>query len=632
LDNASNYELVDEFSAIQASQMPEPELKGIRAADLLSMNTSVEDLADTTNETAWNRQPRPEFVSPPVSPIASPRSPGKVENFSRPVSRMNKVLPPTPTVEPPPRLSSKQAISDIPQPTSQAIDELLGLNTGPTMPDYVYSFTDDATGETSSLHQIDLAGMLRSGVGHALPLTDDDSKLASAVINSYLSELEDVPEEDETHAHQPLRSVSPSIYEEDHTPPTTTSRHWEQARRNSVLITQSSPRFFSDEIMSPTIPEFPRTLQNSPMSRNGAVKKRQDGDDGASTFENMPPSWDEDIDYCYEHAAESNCDFDWNRSSLEIPRVSVSDASEPGKTLNRGPPNVTSVLSPPSLYHLRTASSAPATPGLVPGSSQSVLTRSHDAITPLSEGATSAAVFTGQTANHNDYFKSIGPQYLGPADTNNMGHETMYDEFLVTGDDSDRQFQFFAQGGSQSVDTPPSPRDSYSPISKYNSQESMILSRAASIVRKHRSSTSTTSVPELVPSASSSRENTIRESIESLEHGALGPISDPSRPVFVPFHRQAKSLAPEISSMASLRATRSSGSIDVIDLPSPVASPTHDRTKSASAVEQDHNPQAQRGEGLPFAARKRSSSLAQRRKSRTAYSVFPAGVTASSRR
>lgn len=52
----------------------------------------------------------------------------------------------------------------------------------------------------------------------------------------------------------------------------------------------------------------PTSLSNhSQLSMDGAVEEPNTKD--------RSPSWEDDIDYCYEHAAEANCDFDWNNVS-----------------------------------------------------------------------------------------------------------------------------------------------------------------------------------------------------------------------------------------------------------------------------------------------------------------------------
>ncbi|KAF3407679.1 hypothetical protein DPV78_000738 [Talaromyces pinophilus] len=608
LDNTSNVELVEEFSVIQASQTPEPGLKGIRAQALRS-DDSFDENADDLERRQPTSPTSPLRRSPPVSP-REPKSPGRVENFSRPVSRLNKPLPPSPSITAPPRVSSRQTQSDIPEPTSLAIDELLGVNIQPGIRDYEYPSLDSASfHKVSSLDRLDLAGIFQPEPSPAMmsgqfettddPSVDDDGKTTTTFINSYLSDLEDVPEEDETReTDEPVArasrfmSISESIDEVVANEANVSSA----PAHESVIIVQDSQLSFTEEITSPTLPDFQPIIQDSPVSQASDTTRRT----SVAGLGQFPMTWEEDIDFCYEHEAVADCDFDWSRLSLDTSRTTPGTEMAPSTT------TTTNNLVP---HYLQVnASSIPTTPDLDPGSAQSILTRSHEALTPLSDGAAHAGFFNASTADH-EYPKKI--------ETDDIDNETAYESFLAVGDDPDGQFQYYTQT-SHPVDVTASPRSSYSQISKYNSQESVILSRAASIVRKHRSSTSTTSVPELTNSANSSRENTIRESIESLEHP---PLVEATRPGFS-IHRPVKSLGSELSALAKLRSAGSNGSIHVLDYPYPSSSPTHDRTKSTSALEHhDEQTLQQSTQGLPFAVRQ--SLAAQKRKSRAGYSLFP---------
>lgn len=486
------------------------------------------------------------------------------------------------------------------------MDEYLGLNSQLSMPDYPYVHSEEV-----ELPRMNGAEVFYSDA--AYQRSEDDAQLAAAVINSYLSDLEDVPEEEDqeedeqeeqkTKDNSPVEPAPPKPLPKDNAetkPLPIALPQPAPISRQSVVVVQDPKLSFSEDLMSPTLPQFRQTMHSSPLSPASDVQPvNRDGG-----FVEFSTSWDEDIDFCYEHAAEADCDFDWNRRSLDMAKSPVKDVVS---GMNK---RLTVVNSLPL--------SIPHTPELEPGSAQSILTRSHEAITPLSEGTTPSEFFPAKA-----HLK---------LQTNEIG-EPSYEEFIAVQDDSDGQFHYYPQRRSYSVDLPVSPRSSYSPISKCNSQESVMLSRAASIVRKHRSSTSTTSVPDLVPSANSSRENTTRESIESTEQATSAPVSEPPRPAFS-YHRHVKSLAPEINLFSNIAAARGNGSIDVIvDMPYPLASPVspiHDRTKSASAADHHKNMKIhQRSEGAPAASR--PISLAQKRKSRAGYSLFPTGVAASQR-
>lgn len=83
-------------------------------------------------------------------------------------------------------------------------------------------------------------------------------------------------------------------------------------------------------------------------------------------------SWEDDIDYCYEHAAEADCDYEWDRPSLDISRDCGSTTPVEHhyhrKKLSCNP----SMLAPAQLD----------IPSLSPVSLNSAITTPHEAITP----------------------------------------------------------------------------------------------------------------------------------------------------------------------------------------------------------------------------------------------------------
>jgi hypothetical protein len=625
LNNTSKDDLVTEFSAIRAGQKPVAELKGIQAEDLHFRNFSSEDLTERDDPVVIDDEVVSRGATSP-SPPRTARNARTVENFSRPVSRMQKAAT-SPSITPPPRISSRQVVSDIPEPTSQMMDEILGLNAPPTLPDFVYSTPEDVIGRTFSIDQIGLAGaFLDDDDSHAVTTADDSSNITSAsVINSYLSDLEDVPEEDETpvwHGNVEQTSLPHSLDHDGPSPAVSISNSPARQSYHKYILAKETSLSLSGPLGSPTLPRFHLSV-GEPLGLQAEEQLKR-----LSVSEDFPPSWDEDIDYCYEHAAESDCNFDWRRNSSKLARGSVTE-----QTLGNSEKLMEGNAKLPlrSLLHaLEINNSVPGTPDLDPGSAFSALTTgTHEAVTPLTAGGASVDFLSNeQQVTQGDYFKPIGPQLLQPAFGKDVVHDAIYEELIVAGEDPDDcPFSLYAPHESQSMGFPTSPRNSYSPLSKCNSEESIILSRAASIVRKHRSSASSASVPELIPS----RESTIRESLGSIEHGsfeALTPVSPISRPTSLLRHRRTKSPAAEV--MMNLRSPRSSDSIETTEIPYPLILPAHDRAKSASAVHVDTLMTAIQPCGPPFAVRMQSPpSLKERgKRSRASYSLFPLAATA----
>ncbi|KAJ5643042.1 uncharacterized protein N7484_005549 [Penicillium longicatenatum] len=576
LDQTRENDLCTEFSVIRASQRPETGLKGIRATDIHFRNFSTDDLAAYGTATTVD-EPR---QSPPGSPPPGPVSPGHVrresrayENFSRPVPRFPRSCPTTP---PPP--ATPEIPAEVAEPAPRAIDEILGLSTATTYPENIHT---------------------APSIKYRRDSADDLSARTSSMSSHY--DLEDVPEEEEAtrmwespeasigYAHSrstsqlsqpPAESYHPSTIKAPKAP-------------LSIFVAEELSRKFSEALGSPTLPQnLPDSLPATPPKDQ--VETTPPSTSGVNQFsheDELYDSWDADIDYCYEHAAESTCNFDWTRTSLEEtqrPQVTVPSPNENWS----GAPKVRH-LQPSPL-----STSALPTPDL--DSSPARSTPLHLAGTP-------------STAEYErDFIVRSSGEYFQPVSTFSSGlgkqipQETLYEEYLSNDAESDRHFPF-PQG--MISENPVSPRSSFSPISKCNSQESLMLSRAASIVRKHRSSVSTTSVPELIHSLSSSRELMPTDRLSASE--ALAAGSSISRPSSSTIHRQTKSLA-------EAHLLLQAGSSPCIGAEFPVPTTIHDRAKSTS--EMDTRPGKACEPPLPALPAKHPNRKKSRKPS---YSLFP---------
>ncbi|KAJ5812527.1 hypothetical protein N7474_008828 [Penicillium riverlandense] len=576
LDQTRENDLITEFSVIRASQRAQTDLKGIHAEDIHFRNFSSDELTAYGTATTVDAVAR----SPPGSPEVGRTSPYRGghtrresrvnENFSRPVSRYPRSCPTTPPPAvaldlPPATEEVEEEEDDEAEFARRAIDEVLGLASARTYPEFIQN------GEPSSY-------------------LVDDMTVRTASSNSHY-DLADVPEEEETtrmwdspesslgYSHsRSVSHVSPPVADA-HAP-----RIVAPKQPLSIFVAEELSRKFSQALGSPTLPE------NQVPSRREDVNQRRPIPRSVgqlSSEDELYDSWDADIDYCYEHAAESTSNFDWSRVSLE-----ESQRQKVGGT--EGP-----WLTAPSSRYLQPSplsETTLATPDLAPASARSA--PSQQAITPSStEYEPDLMVRSAPDYFHQPVSSSILPSALGKQIT----HETLYEDYLAADSESDRHFPF--QGIIASAEHPvSSPRSSFSPISKCNSQESLMLSRAASIVRKHRSSVSTTSVPELVHSLSNSRE------LMPTKRTSAGEIvvCPPSRPDSSSLHRQTKSLA----EAHFLLQADSSPSVEDTDTTPPAI---HDRAKSTFEVSRPSG-------GPPMVPAKNPN----RKKTRTtSYSLFP---------
>lgn len=106
--------------------------------------------------------------------------------------------------------------------------------------------------------------------------------------------------------------------------------------------------------------------------------------EGTGADEVARESWEDDIDWCYEHEAEADCDFAWDRPSLDISRD--GDATTPVESDRRQ--NLSADVSPamltPSQFDM---------PALSP-CSQASTTTAQEAITPTASAVPKASNFS----------------------------------------------------------------------------------------------------------------------------------------------------------------------------------------------------------------------------------------------
>ncbi|KAK0711154.1 hypothetical protein B0H67DRAFT_646553 [Lasiosphaeris hirsuta] len=89
--------------------------------------------------------------------------------------------------------------------------------------------------------------------------------------------------------------------------------------------------------------------------------------------ESLPrESWEDDIDYCYEHAVEAHCDYEWDRPSMDIGRDEESDTPVDDRFRNTESCEVSPSMLSPGQFDV---------PALSPVSQLSV--SGHEAITPI---------------------------------------------------------------------------------------------------------------------------------------------------------------------------------------------------------------------------------------------------------
>ncbi|KAK5664326.1 hypothetical protein OQA88_546 [Cercophora sp. LCS_1] len=382
LQRTDRIALASEFSHMRASQIPAAgALKGIRADDLhfadfssdflpLREEQEREDDMDSHVRLAASRPPS--LVSKQLSPgrrllkhaqsqeqlrIPPPRPPRS------PVDPAMTLIPNPPV--PPPRISSRASIrpdgfdslgaafvNDRPQTSS-------GFRHA-----HPFALSPNATSPPATSHgyfpgpdmdMIPEDGQLRR---ESFP---DDGNWPLPTSPSFDASLPDVPEEDENVAamRRSRASMRASL-----------------TSNSSLRGSQSVPMLRPLTSPQDENPKRPGSNASDTLGRFDMLAAqralRAALVDNSRTGSLTRESWEDDIDYCYDHEAEADCDFAWDRPSLDISRDCESTTPVEDQFRNIPSCEVSPAMLTPAQFDV---------PALSPVSQVSTTTV-HEAITP----------------------------------------------------------------------------------------------------------------------------------------------------------------------------------------------------------------------------------------------------------
>jgi hypothetical protein len=347
--------------------------------------------------------------------------------------------------------------------------------------------------------------------GHAFT-TPDDSALP-AMTPSFSPSLDDVAEEPERFV-RPRRAPQPptrgsttpsapnfdtSIFNEQRSP---------ESRRRNRGDSQASPRTHKQGITSSRpVSQQSETLGSSESVRRGSIRKPYTKRRESNTWRATEESWEDSIDYIYDHALEADCDFEWDRVSedgteydgyrnSQQPRLSLQPSYESGPQYQS--------------RDFRVSLLVPNVPDLVPTSATSMSTIGTGLTTPCTP-------FHGHSVGDVGGYM-ISPSLLVPPEYKE-DQEASYEDLLESYEDSDRHFPMLHARYS-ATSSARSRRSSYDSSLMSSAQSSGMWS---SPVR--RSASSAGSVPDLVPSRRSRRDlgfslvmDQMADSVASLSH------------------------------------------------------------------------------------------------------------------
>ena len=617
MSRASHHDLVSEFSAIRASQAPRRELQGIKAECLQSRALHSEPTSPARRDLISPLSPvKPTQQEPAHSP--SHHYPQSTDYFPQPGPASYRDRSATSPIPPPLRSSSRAALPDYDHeaPLEEPTRTKAGLSESVYFPEK--QLPTDTSHECTDY----------SAVPHAVTTPDNSAlTLKSPPFRVPGAELADVPEEEDdergtaTSTSRPSTAGSGLRHTKSFPSIRSNSQSWSRSPRKAKTRDSGSQYSPSEECLSqsdmilPLVGEPDNDIPIRPrFSRHISLK--------AQGFD---ACWEDDIDYCYEHAAEADCEFDWDRVSLkdsEEPTNSGAtsvlegyqhfyQAPSPGEISSQYLPRLETSMREPSISSADSAKSSfssfagPTTP-------------SYPLPSPRPYG------LPAKTSAPTSINYPLSPQILTYKDSSSMLREDAYENNNFNKHDLEDPLPLHSLRFDPHISRDDSPRSSRSPISKCNSQESFMISRSSSF-RYPRSTDSIGSLPDLVHSKSSRDGlNITREQVVELAATLKASETFLDQQQNTPSNLRPKtsqSLAKEVARQSMLQKAASFGSFneeeeheaeEVVVLP-PVAH--HERSQSA-AVPQPAGP--------THAQRKRSvTSAAAATKSRASYSLFP---------
>ncbi|KAH8910057.1 hypothetical protein BR93DRAFT_966111 [Coniochaeta sp. PMI_546] len=282
----------------------------------------------------------------------------------------------------------------------------------------------------------------------AIPADDANWPLPCPASPIYESPLAGVPEEDENApANRPSRASMAS-------------------NSSSLRASQSVPLLRQLSLsQSPKSPGFrrPPSAASDTLGRldllaaQRALKAALTEGNGADEVERE--SWEEDIDYCYEHEAEADCDFAWDRPSLDISRdgdtvTPVEGDRRQNPRVDVAPPMLTpGQLDMPALSPCSQVSTTTAQEAITP--THLAMPKTSNFSLPKRDGTQTQRYLHVRKSSDASSFKeshgfTLSPSLLIPADyreqmqaheaeglsPHNLFHQVSYEEPTLTMDKS----------------------------------------------------------------------------------------------------------------------------------------------------------------------------------------------------
>lgn len=605
LERTRDNELVSEFSAIRASQAPRRELRGIKADCLHSKDASPEALQQSSPPRSNTGLITPPALSPTrphdrsrISPPKTSkegkavRSSPSIDNFSHPSPKGIKL--PTPPVSPPPlRVSSKAAFASFHDPLLLHQPSPTASTSEQSIAGHSFTTSDSASALNSPAEitsaQGDIARVESSDIGHAVTTPDDSAlTLRPLPFNPPGTELANSPEQVESFffrrspgaPHSRVPSTDSVIHHSKSSPPSL-QRANSFLRPSLGVVSEApgSPSLSRGAAIHFTLPDTKdsRNVLARPSSRTmSALPRRQD------------ESWEDDIDWCYDHAAEADCEFEWDCQSRDGDEVAASSTVTAGTstdaltsygsgsednpdafvTRHKVEASASAVADGPKSHMLASR----ITPDLaMPELEHSSTDSAQSSAISLPEAVAYSRLYLPPRFNGKSALKGPTPSlvtsphtvYIPTDHEVQVMDEALYQEVLSEDYPSEHYFRLYDDSIHSSKAFDDSPRSSHSPPSTCQSRESVFLSGAEAQAKQRRGNSSTTSLPELIHSKTS-RERFDLVAIQLAEHIAALTTPEAASHTLAKVSHQRKrsgSLAKEVAHQSILKKANSCGNL-----------------------------------------------------------------------
>lgn len=532
---SSQNELVAEFWAHRASQVPNKELRGIKVEDLNS-NAPFEAVSSDARPESDSSMFRSSLVSPKTRDLyqsPSPKSDPQAVRHTRSTGSFSQPIPPSSPRSPksrdphvptaPPRMSSRLGSA---RGEDTPIAQVLAGNGTSKRSSGIWN---------NSFHRPSVSNEFVNDlpfIPHAVT-TPDDTAMHAASPTWNATDLEHIAEEEEgyfgrkSHDQSVLYSPSPEM-----SPTQKPDAGSDLPLRSDQMGPHEHLKSFanhrptrprplsqmSDTLGAPFCP--PSSGGKKTPGAMGAIQRSAGIRRRSTFFRSLEETntWEDDIDYCYDIGADADCDFEWDRMSTEAKeRYTPNSATFANRTSTvveedeeheqgagcTTEEKLNSGFMPNSFRPSLVVPSKSSIPDLDYRSA--VSTSTNSLLTPV-DPYVSSNPKERSTTDYQLGDDSYTPSLLVPQDfKEQVSKEEMYDD-LLNDYESDRHYPLVHARSENTLSIAESSRSGPSRYSMASSYESSLRSASISLSSPARGSRgSTGSVPELVHSRRAAR-------------------------------------------------------------------------------------------------------------------------------